>query len=135
MTVRNTTFSTIMVAIGGGLGAALRYGIQTLFGTHAQGFSLALVNVIGCFLIGYLTHHVLRKEHRPLSYAFLVPGFLGGFTSFSAFMVIVMAMVGGQLPHIVFVYTLGYVLMCVLAVALGRTASKIRFEPTASGRG
>ncbi|TDC20261.1 fluoride efflux transporter CrcB [Streptomyces sp. 8K308] len=77
-----------VVALGGGLGAAARYGAGLLWPTPADGFpwTTLLVNVVGCALIGVLM--VLITEvwtaHR-LVRPFLGTGLLGGFTTFSTY--------------------------------------------------
>jgi CrcB protein len=72
-------------ALGGGLGAVLRYLLTTAV-THRYPVSTLLVNVLGCFLLGFGlaalwdAPGLLGEEERRL-YA----GFCGGFTTFSAF--------------------------------------------------
>ena len=77
-----------MVGIGSFLGGISRY-LLTLFVQFksATGFPFGTfaVNLIGCFLIGCLFG---LSERWQLTYEwrlFLVTGFLGGFTTFSAF--------------------------------------------------
>lgn len=49
-------------------------------------FKVLLVNVLGCFLIGALAEGLLHVGHVSLNMKhLLVQGFLGGFTTFSAF--------------------------------------------------
>ena len=78
-----------MVMIGGGLGAASRYGVGLmavrLWGTRFPWGTLA-VNMAGCFLIGLLFAlsdrvRLLTPEVRLL----LVTGYLGALTTFSTF--------------------------------------------------
>lgn len=77
------------VMLGGGLGAASRYGISLLtihlWGTRFPWGTLA-VNMTGCFLIGLLFGlsdrvRLLTPDMRLL----LITGFLGALTTFSAF--------------------------------------------------
>ncbi len=79
----------LAIALGGGLGsvtrhyaiiaAASRWGIAFPYGT-------LLVNVMGSFIIGALMETMAQKWQVSLEIrAFLVTGFLGGFTTFSAF--------------------------------------------------
>lgn len=75
------------VALGGALGACLRYLTVQLVETPS-GFPLAtlVVNIIGSFLIGIC--YVLIMEKAMLSELWrpvLMAGFLGGLTTFSAF--------------------------------------------------
>ena len=76
------------MAIGGAFGSVLRYKIGAL--AAPLGFKLPLgtlfVNLVGCFLIGLIDglaqkRGIIAPETRLL----LVTGFLGGFTTFSAF--------------------------------------------------
>ena len=75
------------VALGGALGAVLRYltglGVLRLFGA---GFPLGVisVNIVGSFLMGLFVVLAERKGLVHLS-PFVMTGLLGGFTTFSAF--------------------------------------------------
>lgn len=80
----------IMVALGGAAGSVLRYLISInahhIFGQSRVLTGTFLVNVLGCFLIGFLltwfeTRQILEPQLRLL----LMVGFLGGFTTFSTF--------------------------------------------------
>lgn len=79
----------ILVFVGGGLGAAARYGLQGLIysktGTTFP-FGTLAVNVLGCFVIGLLmTSMEERFLIQPSTRIFLTIGILGGFTTFSSF--------------------------------------------------
>lgn len=76
-----------LVMLGAALGAALRYGASTLLPTVDQGFPVntLVVNLLGAALIG-LAWGLWRDEPWFFNWgrAFLMIGFLGGFTTFSA---------------------------------------------------
>ena len=74
----------LLVGAGGFVGAATRYGVSLAMQRWTGSFPWATltINVVGCFLIGFLMPLV---EHRPYWLALVVPGLLGGFTTFSAF--------------------------------------------------
>lgn len=80
----------ILVGAGGFIGAGLRYAI-TLFTQEklsADYFfaGTALVNLIGCFLIGMAAGFIEMKDWvNPELRIFIFTGILGGFTTFSAF--------------------------------------------------
>jgi fluoride exporter len=79
----------LIVAIGGGLGAALRYGVNVgaprIFGADYPWHTL-IVNVVGCFVMGVLTELMALKLNMTQEWRlFLTTGILGGFTTFSAF--------------------------------------------------
>ena len=62
----------IFIALGGGIGSALRYGITQLtlrYGAVSLPYGTILANTIGSFCIGL----------------FFVTGILGGFTTFSTY--------------------------------------------------
>ncbi len=72
----------LLVALGGAIGAAVRYALSTLLQKPGGfPFGTLAVNVLGCLAIGILLGKGLGEGTR----AFLVPGILGGFTTFSAF--------------------------------------------------
>lgn len=79
----------LWVALGGGIGAAARYGVNVwsgrTFGTVFPWHTL-IVNVLGCFAMGLIIELLARKFSADTNLrAFLTTGILGGFTTFSAF--------------------------------------------------
>jgi CrcB protein len=88
----------LLVAAGGAVGSMTRYqiGAWVLARTETWAFPLGtfIVNVLGCLIAGVLIgideqRHFLTLELRVL----LFTGFLGGFTTFSAFGVETVALV------------------------------------------
>lgn len=80
----------LLVGAGGFLGTVARYLVNVLSAriVSLQTFPLgtAFVNLTGCFLIGYLGRAIeLRPELDPTLRLLVLVGFLGGFTTFSAF--------------------------------------------------
>jgi CrcB protein len=80
----------VLVAIGGGVGAVLRYWIGSAVQGGVPGASFPVgtlvVNVLGCFTIGVLAELAERRGYMTAeARAFVVIGILGGFTTFSAF--------------------------------------------------
>jgi len=79
----------LIVFIGGGLGAALRHGVNLsaarVFGTGFP-YGTLTVNIVGSLIMGALAAWFAFKgdatQHWRL---FLATGVLGGFTTFSAF--------------------------------------------------
>jgi fluoride exporter len=74
-----------LVAIGGSAGACSRFAVASCFENRSQ-FPLAtlLVNLMGCFLIGLMAGVGWMAPENPRRF-FLAVGFLGSFTTFSAF--------------------------------------------------
>ncbi|MCB1508669.1 MAG: fluoride efflux transporter CrcB [Hyphomicrobiaceae bacterium] len=81
--------SIFVVMAGGALGAAMRYLLTSLAGwVFGHGFPAGtmLANIIGSFAMGLLIGALaLRSGTDPQIRLFLATGFLGGFTTFSAF--------------------------------------------------
>jgi len=77
----------LQVAIGGAVGAVLRYA-SVLFATRSFGGSFPIgtlsVNVIGSLIMGFLVIFLTQRNWMNLSPLLLI-GVLGGFTTFSAF--------------------------------------------------
>lgn len=79
----------ILVAAGGAVGSVCRYlvgvGLLRLAGPAFPWGTLA-VNLVGCFAIGLLAELIVaRFGASPEMRLLLITGFLGGFTTFSAF--------------------------------------------------
>jgi fluoride exporter len=76
------------VALGGAIGASLRYGagvwLFRAFGPTGFPLGVISVNIVGSFLMGVL---VVLAAHKGLTHLnpFLAIGVLGGFTTFSSF--------------------------------------------------
>ena len=78
----------LLVFLGGGIGSALRYmiGIALNRNDFLTPYGTFFVNIAGSFLIGLLAGYNLRTLNLNHEYqALLIAGFLGGFTTFSAF--------------------------------------------------
>ena len=78
----------LLVFIGGGLGAAARHAVgRATFHAFGPAFpwGTLTVNVVGSFLIGLSVGLFALFETGQPARLFLVTGFLGGFTTFSAF--------------------------------------------------
>jgi|SRR5688572_604984 len=82
--------SVLYVALGGALGSVSRYllGAWTLTLGKSIDFPYGTlsVNLIGCFVIGFLSQLVeTRSVFTAEARAFIFTGLLGGFTTFAAF--------------------------------------------------
>jgi len=82
--------AVLAVGIGGLLGSLVRYKLGGWVLHHTAGWrfpmSTFVVNLVGCALVGMLVGIVeQRHELSPAARLFLITGFCGGFTTFSAF--------------------------------------------------
>ena len=82
----------LLVGVGGFVGSVVRYlvsrGVQQLLDTSSFPYGTLTVNVIGCLIIGILSgaaeeRGIFNAESHTRALLFI--GFLGGFTTFSAF--------------------------------------------------
>jgi fluoride exporter len=74
-----------VIALGGALGSAARYGVGLALPSHFPWATL-LINGVGCALIGVLMVAVTEAwPTHPLVRPFLGVGVLGGFTTFSTY--------------------------------------------------
>lgn len=80
--------TTLLVALGGAIGAALRFltghAMLRLIGPQEFPLAIITVNVLGSFLMGVFVVVAAQKGLTALN-PFVMTGVLGGFTTFSAF--------------------------------------------------
>jgi len=77
----------LQVALGGAIGAMLRFGSGlAMLRLAGPGFPLGVltVNIIGSFLMGLFSIFAFHRGMQHFS-PFVMTGILGGFTTFSAF--------------------------------------------------
>ena len=74
------------VALGGAIGSMGRYGLGLWLARH-EGFPWGTLaaNILGSFIIGVCAGFFLDEQRKSTSAQFLMPGFCGGVTTFSAF--------------------------------------------------
>jgi fluoride exporter len=116
----------VFVGIGGFAGSILRYltsgYVQQLGQRTNFAYGTIAVNVLGCFIIGFVSqlaesHGLMTAETR----AFLIPGFLGGFTTFSTFGNETMNLLRDSETPLALVNIAGHILLGLGAVWLGRS--------------
>jgi len=123
--MRQRTRTYLSVAAGGGLGSLARWALSLLalqaFGTGFPWGTLG-VNVAGSFLIGlYFT--VTEPDGRylvaPAARQFVLAGFCGGFTTFSAFSLETLSMARQQAWAMAVTYAGSSVVLWLVGVWLG----------------
>lgn len=112
----------LLVAVGGGMGAMLRYGLglwlvkpQFLFPWPTW-----WVNIIGCLCAGVFfafsqQYQVLQQETR----LFLMVGILGGFTTFSSFGLETFQLLKQGELSIAIIYVVSSVVVGIIALTIG----------------
>jgi CrcB protein len=122
-----------VIAAGGVIGALARQGLWTAFPHPAGSFNWTTlgINVAGCALIGALMTAIteVRHAHR-LAGPFLGVGVLGGFTTFSTYIVQAQQSITAGAPATGLAYlaiTLAAALLAVYAgVTITRLLSRLR---------
>lgn len=108
----------LWVALGSALGGTLRFAISALLSRSLGGlfpwWTLG-VNIAGCLLIGYVS----ALNVPPPIRAFLIPGFCGGFTTFSAFSVEFLVLQRAERHLEAWGYVAASIGVCLLAAAAG----------------
>ena len=119
------------IALGGGIGGALRYGCVIAFAAFfgdAFPYGTLAVNAAGSFAIGWFATMTAADGRRPLSREirlFFMTGVFGGFTTFSIFSLesLELARQDGLAPAAV--YVAATLILCLGSVWAGhRTALK-----------
>ncbi len=109
----------VAVAVGSALGGLLRFALAGWL-MRATGstfpWGTMAVNVAGCALIGVLAV-LFPPETRGFPWRlFLLPGFCGGFTTFSAFGLDSYDLWRGEHGEKALIYVAASVILCLLAV-------------------
>ncbi|MEU7893247.1 fluoride efflux transporter CrcB [Nonomuraea sp. NPDC049152] len=110
------------IAVGGMAGALARYGLGVAFPSAAGGFpwTTFAINVLGCLLIGALMVVVTERPGvHPLTRPLLGVGVLGGFTTFSTYVVEAHRLIASGAVVVALVYLVATVLTAVTAVLVG----------------
>ena len=120
----------LFVAIGGSIGASLRYFAYLFFKNYLFSNYLFLstffVNIVGSFLIGYA---IMLMESKNLSVDFikyfLIIGVLGSFTTFSTFSIESVDLLLSKKFLQAFSYMLLSLSLCLLFTFIGLNFNKL----------
>jgi fluoride exporter len=120
---RNTAILYVCVAAGGVLGSVARY-VASLLLPVVAGFPwpTLFVNIVGSFIIGFystLTGPDGRVFASTRQRQFVMTGFCGGFTTFSAFSLETFRLLHGGMTRTAFAYIAVSVVTWLVAVWLG----------------
>lgn len=107
-----------VVAVGGAVGALMRYALTVSFPDPSDGFpwTIFAVNVVGCFLLALLPAVAAVRRHPHLP-PLLGTGVLGGFTTLSTYAEQSRALVADGHAGTAAAYVVGTLAAALLAVA------------------
>lgn len=120
----NGAVLTLVTALAGGLGAALRFVVDGLIGARRRGWfplGTVVINVSGSFLVGLLTGVVLHHPAAAPLKAVLGTGLAGGYTTFSTASVeaVNLLLTDGRRSALAVVHALGMLVLAMAAAAVG----------------
>jgi CrcB protein len=110
-----------MIGLGGGLGAISRYLISSFLSNISLiGFPIGtfFVNIIGCLVMGIFVANQNEAASSLAKYFFVI-GFLGSFTTFSAFTKEALVFLNQENFLISFLYILSTVMLCLISTYIG----------------
>ncbi len=119
------------IALGGSLGAISRYWVSTTtyswLGSNFP-YGTLMVNVTGSLVMGFLTVVLVQRfDVRDEVRLGLIVGFLGSFTTFSAFSIDIIHWIENGAVIKALVYILVSVIACVLGAWAGLISAKQLF--------
>ena len=110
----------LMIGIGGGIGAILRYLISVVPLKVSFPVQTFVTNVLGAILIGVVVEMVAGKEISENWNLFLKVGICGGFTTFSTFSLETYNLIEKGNTWIALGYAVLSVVLSVVGVFIGR---------------
>lgn len=125
--MRPMPITLITIALGGALGAVLRYlSVSAALRLFGPGFpwGTLFVNVVGSLIMGFTAAVLLEKTGAGRLYLFLMTGVLGGFTTFSAFSLDALYLIERGKLTAAASYIGGSVALSVLALIAGLWAGR-----------
>ncbi len=112
----------LWVALGGAAGAAARFGVAQWAAARwgwAFPWGTLAVNLTGSLAIGLLMTLLVGRGAEPYWRLLLVTGFLGGYTTFSAFSYETLQLLEQRRWETAALYACGSLLLGLIACALG----------------
>ncbi len=111
------SWELLAIAVGGGLGALVRYGVGEALPATFFPWSTFTVNVVGCALLAVVTAPTRPKTQQRV----LGTGFCGGLTTFSTFTVEIATLTTNGDSSIAIIYLLSSLAVGFAAFAAVRT--------------
>jgi len=110
----------LLVAAGGGIGAALRYCIYYFIRNQSFPFATLMINVTGSFFLGLIMAYSFKNgDFSEGAKLFIATGICGGFTTFSTFSFENLELLQQGKFNLAFIYIISSVLAAIIAAWLG----------------
>lgn len=111
------------IFLGGGIGAILRHFLCRMIGCH---WAVMAVNLLGALIIGAAVQFfAAQTDLRPEVKSFVITGILGGFTTFSTYMLDFGTLAGGQRWGEAWFYLLGSLILGIACLFVGMRLGRI----------
>jgi len=121
----------LWIGLGGFVGSVLRYIIGLVHVSEKTEFPLMtmLINIIGAFAIGVIVGFSEKLGGlSPNAVLFIKVGVCGGFTTFSTFALETSELLSGGKAALGLLYIVLSVVLCVLAVFLGKSLIGVKIN-------
>ena len=109
----------VLVALGGAIGAVLRFGIGNIIESSEFPLSTILVNVSGSFILGMLAVMAINNGYSEELMLFFGTGLLGAFTTMSTFSLETLTLVKNDNYTLALVYASISFILCILFAFVG----------------
>jgi fluoride exporter len=114
----------ILIALGSAIGGVLRYALTraTLSIDNGFPYGTILVNIIGCFVIGFFGTFTVHGDRHAVSdhvRLFVMVGLCGGFTTFSSFSLQTLDLIRAGAWGRALANICASVVLCFFSVAVG----------------
>ena len=109
----------VLVALGGAIGAVLRFGIGNIIESSEFPLSTILVNVSGSFILGMLAVMAINNGYSEELMLFFGTGLLGAFTTMSTFSLETLTLVKNDNYSLALLYACISFVLCILFAFVG----------------
>ena len=114
----------ILIALGGSIGAILRYLFTLAIPINNLPLATLSVNVIGSLLIGIAFYFLQKTADQDFLKYFIIIGVFGSFTTFSTFSLDIFRLIEQKQIILSLIYLISSVSLSILAVFAGYFLSK-----------
>lgn len=122
----------VAVFLGGIVGSALRLGLDLVIPHADEEFPIStlVINVVGSFVLGWLTGGLFRRGVSSVVRAAVGPGVLGSFTTFSAVILALVVLTVSNPTQVILavVYLVATLVLGLGASFLGLRLGERRFD-------